>query len=190
MGDRFLLQRKHALNKFRASVSVGDVDEAVMPLLEKINSLRDYYSTSSCAGRISVFQDLGSKFDSRSLGKWHEKVEASEVLACLRPCEGIVWFLAEPPILHVACANLEAAAKMMDAARSSGFKRTGLQGVKAGRFLIEILSTERVDAPLMADGRMLVSDEYVKFLVKIANRKFEDGKRKLARFDKALEAFS
>jgi tRNA wybutosine-synthesizing protein 3 len=183
-----MLQRRHALNKFRASVAVGDVDESILPLLEKINSFGDYYTTSSCAGRISVFQDVGSKPLDVSLGKWHRKVTAAEVVACLRPCEGVVWFLAEPPILHVACASLGAAGKMMDAARSSGFKRTGLQGVKEKRFMLEILSTERIDAPLMKDGKMLVPEKYVRFLVNLANKKHADGRKKLRRFEAKLNS--
>ena len=183
---RFVLQKKDALNKFRASVSVGDVDGGILPLLEKINSLSECYTTSSCGGRIAVFQDVGLKPEGAFLGKWHRRVKAREVLDCLRPSSGVVWFRYEPPILHVACESITAAEKMFKAAFSSGFKRTGLKSFKEGRYLLEVLSTERVDAPIMAHGKKLVSDEYIKFLVKLANKKIGESEKKIRRFEKKI----
>jgi len=59
--DRFSKQKRHAVNKLNVSVSLGDADDGIIRLLERINSLEDYYTTSSCSGRIQLFHDLGSK---------------------------------------------------------------------------------------------------------------------------------
>ncbi|MBR9703233.1 hypothetical protein GOV10_04295, partial [Candidatus Woesearchaeota archaeon] len=47
----------------------GNVDEAMWPLLNSINANEGYYTTSSCAGRISLIiePESGKKFDTN----WH-----------------------------------------------------------------------------------------------------------------------
>ncbi len=40
----------------------GCVDEAIVPLVGHINSREEYFTTSSCAGRISIFSEVEEKF--------------------------------------------------------------------------------------------------------------------------------
>lgn len=189
MMERFSAQKKEAVNEFTASVAVGDVDEKIIPLLEKINAHPDYYTTSSCAGRIVVFQDKGGKFKSKFKGKWHGPVTWQNVLSKIAPCDGTLWFRVEPPIIHVGAANLDAAGKMIEKALTSGFKRTGMQTVKKERYMLEILSTERFDAPIMHDKKMLVDKEYIRFLVELANEKINKSQRKIGKLEAMLASF-
>lgn len=186
MRERFTAQKKEAVNEFTASVAVGDVDEEILPLLKKINAHPEYYTTSSCAGRIVVFQDMGGKFKSKFKGKWHGPVTSQDVLSKIAPCEGTLWFRVEPPIIHVGAANPAAAGEMIDKALTSGFKRTGMQSVKEERYMLEILSTERFDAPIMHDKKMLVSHEYIRFLVELANEKIVKSQEKIKRLEGKL----
>lgn len=45
----------------------GSVDAAIKPLIHRINALDGVVTTSSCAGRVSVF------LEGRKQGKWHEE---------------------------------------------------------------------------------------------------------------------
>lgn len=36
----------------------GSVDDAIVPMVELLNSMEEYYTTSSCSGRISVFSEV------------------------------------------------------------------------------------------------------------------------------------
>ncbi len=47
-------QKDKAMEGLRKALKEGKVDEDIIPLLEKINSLENYFTTSSCSGRISV----------------------------------------------------------------------------------------------------------------------------------------
>ncbi|MBD3387617.1 MAG: hypothetical protein GF416_01085 [Candidatus Altiarchaeales archaeon] len=180
----FERQKKTALNNLEASLNVGDVDPALKPLLEAINSFDRYYSTSSCSGRVALLQDIKGKGECRFLGKWHRRATSDEVLRVLKPCDGVVWFRYESPILHVIARDIKAASELLKACRSAGFKRSGIQSMKEERLMVEVLSTERLDAPVMADGITLVSDEYIRYLVGQANLKYDRGSSKL---DKLLE---
>jgi len=185
---RFLQQKDKAINGLKASISVGDVDEELIPLLGVINSLEDYYTTSSCAGRISLLCDLGGKGANKFLGKWHRKVDAGQVLSALKGNKRTVWFMYEPPILHVVAKTLEKADEFIKAAREAGFKRSGIQSIKDGRVLIEILSTERIDAPVASVKGMLIDEEDLNFLSKASNKKLMQSRQKISRLKNRLLA--
>ncbi|MFH0863427.1 MAG: hypothetical protein V1875_10440 [Candidatus Altiarchaeota archaeon] len=182
----FCGRKTDALNNLAAAERLGDMDVELKPLLDAINSMPDYYTTSSCAGRVVLMEDLGSKKDSRFVGKWHSKVSSDEVLELLTPKKGVVWFRYESPILHVMARTMEKAEEFLLLCRESGFKRAGIQSLKEERILIEVLSTERIDAPVMAGEKLLVPAEYVRYLVEQANKKHEAGAKKLEKLLKRL----
>ena len=177
----FKEEKRQAINNLAASVRAGDVDEGVGPVIEAVNSLPDYYTTSSCGGRVVLMQDIGGKGQNSFIGKWHGRVTVADIDGALKPCDGVLWFRFECPIIHIMARDVQAAGRLMHQAREAGFKRTGIQSVKEGRVLVEVLSTERVDAPVMDGGRRMVTNEYLAFLVCQANEKYEVGAGKLRR---------
>jgi tRNA wybutosine-synthesizing protein 3 len=184
----FTEQKKKALNDLLAAEKVGDLDMELKPILDDINSLADYYTTSSCFGRVVLMEDLGGKGKDKFAGKWHRKVKPDEVITKIKPCEGVVWFRYESPIIHVMAKTPKKAAEFLHKSREAGFKRSGIQTLKDERILIEVLSTERIDAPVMALKKRLVPNEYVKFLVIQANKKFDAGERKINKLKEKLVA--
>jgi len=182
----FKSRKAEAINNLLAAEKVGDLDLELKPLLYAINSLPEYYTTSSCGGRMVLMQDLGRKGLDNFLGKWHGRISQEEVLSALKPCKGVVWLRYESPILHIMARSLKAAGWMLQIARESGFKRSGIQSLKDERILIEVLSTERVDSPVMDNGRILVSDEYIAYLVGEANSKYGAGGKKLRRLHERI----
>jgi tRNA wybutosine-synthesizing protein 3 len=182
----FAERKKEAQNNLLAAEKVGDLDQELKSLLTAINALSEYYTTSSCMGRVGLMRDLGNKSLDTYIGKWHRKVAFEEVNLALAGAEGKVWLRYEPPILHVMARTAEAADAFLHLCRESGFKRSGIQTLKDERMLIEVLSTERVDAPVSSDGRVLASEEYLRFLIGEANMKFDAGAGKLARLEKKI----
>jgi tRNA wybutosine-synthesizing protein 3 len=181
-------RKTNALNNLSAAEKTGDLDMPLKPLLEAINSRQGLYTTSSCMGRIILMREEAGKGSDRFLVKYHRKVGADELMEAMRRAHGTVWLRSEPPILHVICQTLDDARKIMHAALESGFKRSGIQSIRQERNLVEILSTERVDLPALIDGELMLSEEYVRRLTQIVNRKFDRGKEKIRRLtEKTLE---
>lgn len=189
MKSRFNEQKAIAIEKFSMALKYGEVDNLIVPIIKYLNSLDEYYTTSSCAGRISIFHDVGIKKDNDWLGKWHHEVKFEDIKSSLKkiPKKGIVWFMYEPAIFHIVSRNLDSAIKIVNLARNSGFKKIGIQSCKPERYLVEICSTERIDAPLIEKGKILVDDSYIEHLVKIADKKFHNGWKRLKRLEKALK---
>jgi len=188
MDNKFRLQKDKALRNLDQALLECDVDLGMLPLIDFLNSLDDYYTTSSCTGRTVLFFDPGTKLDSGWIGKWHREVTFPELKKALVkiPKKGIIWFLHEPTILHVACRSPDAASKLVDLARNSGYKKAGILSLKDDRIIVEVCGTERIDAPVAINGKRIASDAYVKELVRLANHKFASGSNRLTRFQEAL----
>jgi len=161
----------------------GDVDELIIPLIEYINSLEDYYTTSSCSGRIYLLTEAEAKPDVKWIYVSHETVEPSIILKNLSEDnlkdipEKTIWLRQEGLILHVACKSLDAANIILKAARDSGLRRSGIIA-DSKSIIVEICSTEKIDVPVAYNGKLLVSMDYITMLAEIANQKMLKGRKK------------
>ncbi|NJE45888.1 hypothetical protein E3E35_00380 [Thermococcus sp. GR7] len=183
-------QKARAMAGLRKALEEGKVDEDIIPLLEKINSLENYFTTSSCSGRISVMEmpEFGDKVNAAWLGKWHREVELGEVLEAIKKhSSGQLWFLVRSPILHVGARTMEDAVKLLNLAIGLGFKYSNIKSVSHKKLLVEIRSTERMDVPLGADGELWVSEDYIERIVDIANEQVRRFKGKLKRLEEEVE---
>jgi tRNA wybutosine-synthesizing protein 3 len=189
--SKFDMQREKAMNQLAEARRDGKADEDIADLVDLINSNPGLYTTSSCAGRIAVLQTPKEhdKLESEWLGKWHHRVTLKNLQEALAKHEKYVVYLqAECPILHVVARNLESAEKILFAAQQCGFKRSGIQAVNPERVLVEICSTESLEAPLAEEGKLLIDGVYLGYLANIANIKLSSGREKLARLQKRLES--
>lgn len=186
----FDLQKKLCLDKlYKPDRSrKGDVDEQIIPLINYINSLNNYYTTSSCSGRIQLLTEAAAKPEVKWLYVTHEIADENKIIDTLKneiPHDRI-WLRQENMILHVACRTMQDADVLLKIARDAGFRRSGIIA-DSNIIIVEICSTEKMDVPLSDNGKLVVEDNYVKFVVKIANEKFLKGKEKLKRFERDIK---
>ena len=191
-------QKKRALEKLR----IGGADEEVAGIIEKINGFEDFFTTSSCSGRIALISipEIGAKREAKFIGKWHRPATKEAVLEAIKlkskSSAGVsekeeVWLLSQSPILHVACRGLEKAKALLRIAIESGFKYSGIKAISNskdnGKVVVEIMSTERMDVPLGKDGVLFCSEAHIDFILSKSNFMLERGKEKLKRFYYGLE---
>jgi len=159
----------------------GFVDEDIQDLINLINSLKGYKTTSSCSGRIVLLKvkEIGDKKCKSSwLFKSHEKAGFKDVFNAL-PKNEKIWFLQEPFILHVKCKDLEKANNLLKIAREVGLKHSGINSLN--NFQIEIRGNERIETVLFNND-----ERYIKLLVEEANKKLKRTKEKIKRFYKEV----
>jgi len=160
----------------------GSIDPVILPLIEKINSLDDYYSTSSCSGRIVLLKE--SESGRKDKAKWlfvsHDKVDSDKLIYKINklPDKKNIWFKFEPPIIHISCRNIDAAQKLLDIARPL-FKLSGI--ISTSKNIVEIRGTDRIDTPIKD-----ISDNHIRVLVEISNKKLEKTRKKLKDMGKEL----
>ena len=187
--ENFEEQKAKAMESLRRALEEDRVDHDIIPLLEKINALDNYFTTSSCSGRISVMEmpHFGDKLNSVWLGKWHREVSVEEVLEAVgKHKSGQLWFLVRSPILHVASKTMEDAVRLLNLAISLGFKYSSIKSVSHKKLLVEVRSTERMDVPLGENGELWVGEDYIERIVKIANDQLRRFKGKLKRLDSEI----
>jgi len=168
------------------AIKGAEIDILAIPLVNKLNSKKDYFTTSSCSGRINILEldGFGAKFTADFLATWHGPCTSEGIKAALSKASRQVWLKVEPPIIHVSCRDLDAADALLKTAYSAGFKYSSIKSLKNG-VLVEINSSEKMELPLF-DEKLLVTDDYIAYLADIANKKMERSYAKLMKLTKAL----
>jgi tRNA(Phe) wybutosine-synthesizing methylase Tyw3 len=220
----------------------GCVDEPIVELMQDLNRCEHFVTTSSCSGRIVLFQQsLRTQFQlnkdhetslpssssssdsvasssssseplpSSSLssstksvggdlsekkkgggGSWllvrHAQVTFDEVFEALDAgidrddARGCVWLRHEPFILHVACATQEHGQRLLEVARASGFRESGLS-VGRKKIMVAVRTTSlTLHAPIAHAGHRLATDQHLRFLVVMCNDQFEQNVARTQQF--------
>ncbi|NJE26473.1 hypothetical protein E3E22_07565 [Thermococcus sp. MV5] len=186
----FELQKKKALESLNEALEKGLVDSDIISLLNKINSLENYFTTSSCSGRISIMQmpEFGDKLNAVWLGKWHREVKIEEVLNAINKHDGgMLWFMLHSPILHVSAKTLTDAIELLNLAIACGFKHSNIKSISNKKLIVEIRSTERMDVPLGRNGELWVENAYLYRIVEMANLQLRRAKMKLRKLENEIQ---
>ena len=181
--------KKTALKKLKKARNGDIADEKILPILDIINQSEKFYTSSSCAGRIVLLElpSIGDKKNAEFLGKWHKNIKPSEMISASTNAKiGQLWLLAQSPIIHITAKTNFDAELMLKTAISSGFKNSGLKSL-GRKIVIEICSTERLDAPVGKNGKLFCNEEYLHLLVEIANDVIDRSNLKLNRLKNELK---
>ena len=181
----------------------GSIDKKILSLINTINSLTDFYTTSSCSGRIVILEtNITTTKNKKNDTKWvystHELAKSKELIMKLKEHIELIEtqknksrpkliFKMEPAILHVASKSIEKAQKILDIARHIGFKRSGIFATKK-RIMIEIVNTERIDFPIYVKNKnLIINNEFLEMIIKEANEKLKLNWRKINTLEDKLK---
>lgn len=198
--DVFLRRKKDILSKNDKSFK-GNIDEKIRSLCDRINSLKDCYTTSSCSGRVVLMIDEDEKKKDLMLKLYHNLISFNELKNDLNEMIETgknIRFKMEPCALHVACRNFEDAQKICEQARFIGWRKAGI--ISSGRrFIIEMNSTEKMDFPIIRNEssleknreenkktKILVDDNFLKIIVEDANKKMKKGWEKIEKLEREI----
>ena len=187
MFDRFAKEKSDFLGKKDKSKK-GCIDEGIKEVIKSINSKNDFYTTSSCSGRIVLIEMRSSKkYECHWILAKHEKAKFGEISGALtnHKSNNEVWLKQQPLILHVACRNLDAGRKLLGEARKI-FRRAGIIGFTDNKIVVEIIGSEYLET-LIKKGRIIPDEKYLKELIKTANRNFVGNKIKIWKFGRIIK---
>jgi len=185
--DNFLQRKKAVLSKLDKS-SIGDWDGPIKPLCEKVNKKEGFYTTSSCSGRAVLMVEQEKKAKGLFMKVSHELISFEWLKKALVELEEkgnkeLIKFKLEQPILHVACKDIDVASEFLEKAKHVGFKRSGILA-HGKNIILELSSTERLEFPIMNQGKILVSDDFLRLIVKLSNEKLKRGWLKIKELKK------
>ncbi|MEM4267955.1 MAG: tRNA wybutosine-synthesizing 3 family protein [Candidatus Woesearchaeota archaeon] len=182
----FKLQKRQALDR-KDNSRRGEVDKEILHVVDAINRLDDFYTTSSCAGRVVLLakDERARKCDSKMLFVTHKRISPLRVLKVLNCQEKqMVWLRQESFIIHVCAKTLDSANRLLLLAREAGFKHSGILTV-GKRIILEIEGTERMDVPIF-HKKLLVNKHYLNIVCRIANKKMQKNLKKIDAFYRLL----
>lgn len=185
----FIENKKNALKKLKNALDEKKVDNGILPIIKIINKSGNYYTSSSCFGRIVLLEipEIGNKKEAEFLGKWHRKIRVNELLSSIKNAtNGQIWILTQSPIIHIGAKTNIAAEKILKTAISCGFKNSGIKSI-GKKIIVEICSTERLDSPIGIDGVILCEKDHLSLLTNISNNIIEKSTLKLHKLKEKLK---
>ncbi|XP_008137761.1 tRNA wybutosine-synthesizing protein 3 homolog isoform X1 [Eptesicus fuscus] len=170
----------------------GSVDEDVAELVQLLNGREQFFTTSSCAGRILLLDGNINGFEVQKqnccwLLVTHKPCVKDDVIVALKKANGDAILKFEPLILHVQCRELQDAQILHSVAIDSGFRNSGITVGKRGKTMLAVRSTHGLEVPLSHKGKLMVTEEYIDFLLETANQKMEENKKRIERFYNCLQ---
>jgi tRNA wybutosine-synthesizing protein 3 len=175
----FDTRKKEILEKISCGVDKSFkqcIDEKAIRFVQLLNDSRDFYTTSSCSGRISVLR-LGKQIVSDETaserGCWifstHDIVSKEESVSlaalfsddstCCNDATGecfqeafsaakdeLIYFKFEPFILHVECRDQASAQKLLRYALQAGYRNSG--ATISSRIIVAIRHTAQLNVPI------------------------------------------
>ncbi|XP_041063845.1 tRNA wybutosine-synthesizing protein 3 homolog isoform X1 [Carcharodon carcharias] len=190
--EPFRMRKEQRLRPGTDRSRAGRVDPAISRLVDRLNLSERYCSTSSCSGRILLLGGSDQTEVQKQNCSWlfvtHQKCQKEDVIAGLQKAQDNAVFKFEPFILHVQCRKLEDAQLLHSVAINSGFRNSGITVGKKGKIMMAVRSTHCLEVPLCHQGIVLVSEEYIDYLVQVANQKMEENQKRIERFYTGLQS--
>jgi len=193
---RFEMIKKRHGETFLKALNEGKMDEQLIELCHFFKNSKNYFTSSGCAGRILLLglKKGESKKDSFFHRKWHSTTSFDAVMDGLNESvDADIWFKAEPFILHIGARDEFFASKILNIMKEVGVKRGGIMITKPGKYILELQGTQSISCPVKVDGKIVVSEDYLKLLIKKANEKvtknYSDLEILFSKFKEVLHKF-
>ena len=121
------------------------------------------------------------------IDKLDEKISFNELKKVISKIDykNLIYFKQEPVILHVCSSSLEKAEELLDKARDAGWKKKGIITTRK-RFVVELIGSEKLELPVINNGKLLVDDDYLKLLIREANLKLERTWERIQKLEKKI----
>ncbi|KAI3636954.1 hypothetical protein MIR68_005221 [Amoeboaphelidium protococcarum] len=171
------------------------IDVHALPIVNLLNDMNQFVTTSSCSGRISIVAQPSDSNSSennkmkKKASEWiyasHDLVDdSSSVIELMKlpsgsgqNFESVIYFKMEPFVLHVEADSVQNGEALLKIALQAGYRNSGLTLSKS-RVMVGIRHTMKLDVPIgniTADGtrRLMVTDQYLEWLLQIANQKMQ-----------------
>jgi len=180
----------------------GSIDKPIRSLVDLLNKHPRYATTSSCSGRIALFDPNGNLDGKKSTpgsgkggGKWliaeHRRISVDDLLKALDRVDhdGTLIFKHEPMLLHVACASIKDASLLLRVGVDKGMLRESGITVTDKRVTVALRGHAlALTVPLKApEQNYNLGMEYLKYLVDEANKRFERNEQNLVSLYNGIE---
>jgi tRNA wybutosine-synthesizing protein 3 len=191
--DNLFQKRKNNILKKKDKSNIGKIDKKILNLINLINSSDNYYTTSSCSGRIVILKkELNQKKDCKFLFCSHNKILKKDFKNIFKLVEieklgknSSIFLKYEPLIIHICCINLDSAKKMLNYANISGFRRAGIITLN-NSIIVEIIGIDFLETILKDNLGKYYDENILGRLLYYSNKKMQNNFNKIETFEKNI----
>ncbi|MBU2053126.1 MAG: hypothetical protein KJ721_02695 [Nanoarchaeota archaeon] len=185
-----LSQLREALNNIAARSSQMDGSKLATPSFSLKKSLSEKVSKSS--EQLSTLQQQTSDFLLTTSNESRRVLRGANLIKFKQKqnqrfsiCLNLVKFKQEPCLLHVACKTIEDAKKLLDKSRLVGWKKLGVVSL-GNNMIVELSGTEKLEFPIVREGKILVGEEFLKVVVEKSNYNLKRNWKRIEKLGKLI----
>jgi len=185
----FLNEKKTFLAKLDKSKK-GSIDERAIPLITTINKKDNYYTTSSCSGRVYLWQGTGKKNETTWLKVSHDPITVdflkfySDKIDEESSKNNLIWLRLEAFIMHIACKDINAASALLNQIHPL-FKKSCILSI-SNKIIVEIRGSEFIEMPLYQNNTLVFRGD-LNWLTDLINEKLEKIWEGIDKFKRMIE---
>lgn len=177
----------------------GCIDAPIADLVNCLNSLPDYCTTSSCSGRISCYRLLGERKGIDWIYVRHAEIDVQSVKKCISKlppptdtddnAEGngqqMAMLKCEGALLHILARDVDAARDLHAVAMAAGFRECGIS-IGPKKVILAVRTTAfGLELPIAIGNELILSERALHLTVAEANKRLRCN---FARIDRLLSA--
>jgi tRNA wybutosine-synthesizing protein 3 len=184
--NRFSMVKENHKKSLEKAIAEKRADRQMVPLCKFVSGTKEFFTSSSCAGRIILLQlpKDENKKEASFHRKWHRKVREKELWQGIKAeTKGELWFKLDSFILHIGAGYLEDARKILGCMKKAGVRRGGIIVAKPGKFLVEMQGTQTIAFPVKKGKEVLVGKDFMKYNLDRANKKLAQNYEMLKRLE-------
>lgn len=159
----------------------ASIDDPIVELVTAINSSDDFFTTSSCSGRIMLINEgneLKRKNGSTFTYVSHALVDTRRAAELMSMCIGLVghvFLKLEPLIIHIECRSMEFAVCLLHRLkRENEFKHSSIVSATNRKFIVCVKAMVKLEVPVVYDGVAIIESPLLERYIDIANLRMQE----------------
>ena len=176
----FANEKKVFLSKLDKS-NKSKIDKHIQSLINIINQKENYYTTSSCSGRVYLRSNSHQKDNIKLLKISHDLIN-TEFFNINN--NQLIWLQLADCIVHVACKDLDSATKLLNLAKSV-YKQSNILTI-SNKIILEIKGSQAISMPLFDDNKLLFNKN-LEWLRDLVNNKLVLIHQNIKKFEEKLK---
>lgn len=172
----------------------ASIDEPIVTLVDTINASKDFFTTSSCSGRIMLIRegDLAKRKNGASFTfVSHDLVSSDAYQGMFDMCSGIegnVFLKLEPLILHIESRTLDLGIKLLHRLkRESEFKHTCIVSAANDKFIVCVKAMVKMEVPVVYNSELIIDFSLMQRYLDIANIRMKENFAAISKLTMLME---
>jgi len=174
--------RSESFRRFREDVEIGYVDTDLVNFIYKVFNTRNFFTISSCSGRITLIDAIfpWMRDESYIVFKKHAPISLEEVIPVLsvKPLHRL-WLIVSGPIFHFVAKSITAAQILVNEVRKCGFKHSGIISIRVDGIVVEIISGTWTSFLLKDGDELVIHPNSLSRILEISNTILLEGKKRI-----------